>query len=290
MTATNGTALVTGRIERHRPGNCHRADRCWPQGAGRRPRPCRPGDTSSGMRRASAGDRRARYREVRRHSCGTSGGSAGQQCRHPVDTRRIPGHRSRRNRQRHRRHQLPGAAWPRRIRGVPPASVVPRGARWRYSFVGSSAGLVPQPNAGVYGASKAGVSHFSALPALRPVGDRRSASARFARAGLKHGFTGPRSDWRAQRTELYDGYEPIHPEDIATLVMAAINMPRNVDVSRIEIFPTSQAVGGSAHCEDPQVGGVTYETLDNENAGGSTGQSIAAKRDRSKVERSTDAQ
>jgi hypothetical protein len=27
--------------------------------------------------------------------------------------------------------------------------------------------------------------------------------------------------------------------------MAAINMPGNVDVSRIEVFPTSQAVGGS---------------------------------------------
>ena len=47
------------------------------------------------------------------------------------------------------------------------------------------------------------------------------------------------------KAELYDGYEPIHPEDIAALVMAAINMPRNVDVSRIEVFPTSQAVGGS---------------------------------------------
>ncbi|MNP83782.1 hypothetical protein D3C76_1828290 [compost metagenome] len=48
----------------------------------------------------------------------------------------------------------------------------------------------------------------------------------------------------AAGAELYDGYESIMPEDIATLLLAALSLPQQVDVSRLEVFPTSQAVGG----------------------------------------------
>lgn len=49
---------------------------------------------------------------------------------------------------------------------------------------------------------------------------------------------------QAAGSELYDGYESIQPEDIAQLLLAALKMPRQVDVSRLEVFPTAQAVGG----------------------------------------------
>ena len=111
-------------------------------------------------------------------------------------------------------------------------------------FIGSSAGLVPQPNASVYGASKAGVGHFS-----------DSLRCDLLGTGVRISEICPgRVETQLYRTtvgkenaqaELYDGYDPIRPEDIAALIMAAINMPRNVDVSRMEVFPTSQAVGGS---------------------------------------------
>lgn len=111
-------------------------------------------------------------------------------------------------------------------------------------FVGSSAGRFPHPNAAVYGASKAGVSLF--CDALRC--DLLGTGVRVTE------ICPGRVETRLYRTaigmegaqaELYDGYEPIAPEDIAQLVMTALAMPPNVDVSRLEVFPTSQAVGGA---------------------------------------------
>jgi NADP-dependent 3-hydroxy acid dehydrogenase YdfG len=50
---------------------------------------------------------------------------------------------------------------------------------------------------------------------------------------------------QAAGSELYDGYESIMPEDIAQLLLAALRLPQQVDVTRLEVFPTAQAVGGS---------------------------------------------
>ena len=111
-------------------------------------------------------------------------------------------------------------------------------------FIGSSAGLVPQPNAGVYGASKAGVGHFSDCLRCDLLGTGVRVSE-ICPGRVETQLYRTAIGMEDAQAELYDGYEPIHPEDIAALVMAAINMPRNVDVSRIEVFPTSQAVGGS---------------------------------------------
>lgn len=110
-------------------------------------------------------------------------------------------------------------------------------------FIGSSAGRWPHPNAAVYGASKAGLSLF--CDALRcdllGTGIRVTELApgrvetRLYRSTLDD----------AARSALYEGYDPIGPHDIAALVVTALNLPRNVDVSRMEIFPTNQAVGDS---------------------------------------------
>jgi NADP-dependent 3-hydroxy acid dehydrogenase YdfG len=50
---------------------------------------------------------------------------------------------------------------------------------------------------------------------------------------------------QAAGEQLYDGYESIMPEDIAQLLSAALSLPQQVDVSRLEVFPTAQAVGGA---------------------------------------------
>lgn len=111
-------------------------------------------------------------------------------------------------------------------------------------FIGSSAGRFPHPNAAVYGASKAGISLF--CDALRcdllGTGVRVTeicpgrVETRLYRTAL---------GMEAARAQLYDGFEAIAPEDIAELVMTALRMPAHVDVSRLEVFPTSQAVGGA---------------------------------------------
>ena len=111
-------------------------------------------------------------------------------------------------------------------------------------FIGSSAGRFPHPNAAVYGASKAGISLF--CDALRcdllGTGVRVTeicpgrVETRLYRTAL---------GMEDARVQLYDGFEAIAPDDIAELVMTALKMPAHVDVSRLEVFPTSQAIGGA---------------------------------------------
>jgi 3-hydroxy acid dehydrogenase/malonic semialdehyde reductase len=117
-------------------------------------------------------------------------------------------------------------------------------------FIGSSAGRGPHPNAAVYGASKAGISLF--CDALRcdllGTGVRVSEIAP-GRVETKLYRTAVGLD--AMQAELYEPYESIRADDIATLLMTALRMPVHVDVSRFEVFPTAQAFGGSRIVKKP---------------------------------------
>jgi NADP-dependent 3-hydroxy acid dehydrogenase YdfG len=110
-------------------------------------------------------------------------------------------------------------------------------------FIGSSAGRAPHPGAAVYGASKAGISLF--CDALRC--DLLGSGVRvteIAPGRVQTQLYKAAMGMQAADAELYEGYESIMPEDIATLLLAALSLPQRVDVSRLEVFPTSQAVGG----------------------------------------------
>lgn len=110
-------------------------------------------------------------------------------------------------------------------------------------FIGSSAGRAPHPNAAVYGASKAGISLFCDALRCDLLGTGIRVSE-IAPGRVETQLYRSAMGMQSAQQELYDGYESIHPEDIATLIMTAINLPAQVDVSRMEVFPTSQAVGG----------------------------------------------
>ncbi|HDS1734416.1 SDR family oxidoreductase [Pseudomonas sp. BP8] len=117
-------------------------------------------------------------------------------------------------------------------------------SRGHVFFIGSSAGRAPHPGAAVYGASKAGVSLF--CDALRC--DLLGTGVRvteIAPGRVQTQLYRTAMGMQAAGSELYDGYESIQPEDIAQLLLAALRMPAAVDVSRLEVFPTAQAVGGS---------------------------------------------
>ena len=111
-------------------------------------------------------------------------------------------------------------------------------------FIGSSAGRFPHPNAAVYGASKAGISLF--CDALRcdllGTGVRISeicpgrVQTRLYRTAI---------GMAAAQAELYDGFDVLSPDEIARLLLSVLGMPDHVDVSRLEVFPTNQAVGGA---------------------------------------------
>jgi len=110
-------------------------------------------------------------------------------------------------------------------------------------FIGSSAGRWPHPNAAVYGATKAGISLF--CDALRC--DLLGSGVRVTEVvpgRVQTGLYRDALDANA-RKGLYDGYAPVQPEHIAGLVHTCLTMPAHVDVSRMEVFPTDQAVGGA---------------------------------------------
>ncbi|MCS4061348.1 MULTISPECIES: SDR family oxidoreductase [Pseudomonas] len=110
-------------------------------------------------------------------------------------------------------------------------------------FIGSSAGRAPHPGAAVYGASKAGVSLFCDALRCDLLGTGLRVTE-IAPGRVQTQLYKAAMGMQAAGSELYDGYESIQPEDIAQLLLAALKMPRQVDVSRLEVFPTAQAVGG----------------------------------------------
>ncbi|MBG0510815.1 SDR family oxidoreductase [Agrobacterium sp. MOPV5] len=110
-------------------------------------------------------------------------------------------------------------------------------------YIGSSGGQAPYPNMGAYGPSKAGLSLFcdnlrcdllgTSVRVTEVVPGRVQTDLyRTAMAG------------NSARTLLYDGYRPVQPEHVSSIIVSAIELPVFVDVARIEVFPTDQATGG----------------------------------------------
>ena len=110
-------------------------------------------------------------------------------------------------------------------------------------FIGSSAGRWAHPNASVYGATKAGISLF--CDALRC--DLLGTGVRVTELAPGRVQTQLYKSTLGDDAgkQLYDGYASIQPSEIAELVLSCLQLPPHVDVSRLEVFPTDQAVGGA---------------------------------------------
>ncbi|MGO8144722.1 SDR family oxidoreductase [Rhizobium leguminosarum] len=118
-------------------------------------------------------------------------------------------------------------------------------------YIGSSGGQAPYPNMAAYGPSKAGLSLFcdnlrcdllgTSVRVTEVVPGRvQTELYRTAMAGNQ------------ALTLLYDGYRPIQPSHIASIISNAIELPVFVDVARIEVFPTDQATGGGTMVKFPE--------------------------------------
>ncbi|NEK33085.1 SDR family oxidoreductase [Rhizobium leguminosarum] len=118
-------------------------------------------------------------------------------------------------------------------------------------YIGSSGGQAPYPNMAAYGSSKAGLSLFcdnlrcdllgTSVRVTEVVPGRvQTELYRTAMAGNQ------------ARTLIYDGYRPIQPAHIASIISNAIELPVFVDVARIEVFPTDQATGGGSMVKFPE--------------------------------------
>ena len=113
--------------------------------------------------------------------------------------------------------------------------------------LGSTAAHWPYPGANVYGATKAFVHQFSLnlradllgtkvrVTVVDPgmVGGTEFSSIRF------HG-----DDRRAAK--VYDGAEPLLPEDVAETIHWIATLPARVNINAIELMPVGQAFAGLA--------------------------------------------
>lgn len=122
------------------------------------------------------------------------------------------------------------------------AGMVQRG-RGHVVIVGSIAGLYPMPGSSVYTATKAAmhaVSHVLRHELLdKAVRVTEIVAGRVA-TEIFDRKTAPGS----AQGQFLEGHSVLSAADIANAISYAIGAPANVNVSRIEILPVSQAVGG----------------------------------------------
>ena len=105
-------------------------------------------------------------------------------------------------------------------------------------FTGSTAGHAPFASLAVYCATKAAIAGFA--QALRldmaPSGVRVTEIV----AGRVETDLYKSLLSAAARAAMYSGNSAVQPEDVATMVLAALNLPASVDVARFDILPTCQ--------------------------------------------------
>lgn len=109
--------------------------------------------------------------------------------------------------------------------------------------LGSTAGSYPYPGGNVYGASKAFVMQFT----LNLKADLVGTGVRVTdlEPGLVGGseFSAVRLGDKAKADAVYAGTTPLNPQDIAEAVSWVVNLPKHVNINRMEMMPTCQAAG-----------------------------------------------
>jgi len=108
--------------------------------------------------------------------------------------------------------------------------------------IGSVAGTYPYPGGNVYGATKAFVAQFS----LNLRADLAGTQIRVTdiQPGLCGGteFSSVRFRGDGQKAaSVYEGIEPLNPDDIARTVAWIASLPGHFNVNSIEIMPTAQS-------------------------------------------------
>jgi NADP-dependent 3-hydroxy acid dehydrogenase YdfG len=110
-------------------------------------------------------------------------------------------------------------------------------------FTGSGAGLVPGPNSSIYGATKAAVHLFSSALRFDVVGLPIRITELVPGRVQTNLYRTALGQEVAQK-KLYDDYEAIQPEHMARVLRTALDLPDFVDVTRIDVMPTGQVIGG----------------------------------------------
>lgn len=111
--------------------------------------------------------------------------------------------------------------------------------------ISSIAALYPFPASSVYGATKAAVRSLTNTLRIDLAGRRirvtEIAPGRVETDIYVDAFGGDR---RVTHDKLYARVEASQPEDVAAVLLAALDSPARTDVTFIEVMPTAQTVGG----------------------------------------------
>ena len=109
--------------------------------------------------------------------------------------------------------------------------------------IGSIAGSYPYPGGNAYGATKAYVEQFS----LNLRADLHGTGVRVTNVepGLAETeFSNVRFKGDDNRADaLYQGLDPLTPEDVAEAIRWAAELPAHVNINRVELMPTCQSFG-----------------------------------------------
>lgn len=107
--------------------------------------------------------------------------------------------------------------------------------------VGSTAGKEVYPNGNVYCASKFAVDALN--QGMRIDLNKTGIKVGAVNPGLtKTGFSNVRFKGDDERAEkVYEGFEPLYPEDIAQIIAFMVTVPPHVNIADLTVMPTAQA-------------------------------------------------
>jgi NADP-dependent 3-hydroxy acid dehydrogenase YdfG len=123
------------------------------------------------------------------------------------------------------------------------AGMVARG-RGHVVVVGSVAGLYPMPGSSVYSATKAAMHAISDAMRCDLLGQAVRVTEIAAGRVETEIFDRKAAHADEAARQFFAGRDVLSPADIAGAILYAIDAPPHVNVSRIEILPVTQVVGG----------------------------------------------
>ena len=109
--------------------------------------------------------------------------------------------------------------------------------------MGSIAGDYPYPGGNAYGATKAFVKQFSRNLRADLTGTKvRVTNIEPGMAESEFSLIRFNGD-QEKADKVYEGTQPLTPEDIAEMVYWVVSLPSHVNINRLEVMPTCQSFG-----------------------------------------------
>jgi NADP-dependent 3-hydroxy acid dehydrogenase YdfG len=111
-------------------------------------------------------------------------------------------------------------------------------------LVSSQSGYYPSANQTVYATTKAALGMLVSQLRLELLGSPVRVTEIIPGRTRSNIFTAAMGSAEEAHRRFYEGIEPLEPVDVADTVRYAIEAPRHVNITRIEVLPVGQVPGG----------------------------------------------